>query len=242
MKILAIGNSFSLDATRYLREIAKSKGEDFKVINLYIGACPLRKHYLNILQNKDAYEIQLDGICTGFYTSIQKALASDRWDVVTLQQGSKNSFDYKNYAPYLDLVYQTVKKYSPTSKVYVHQTWSYENGSSVMSELTSYTSATEMIKDVVACYDKMKEQINADGMIRCGELVEMLSQKGLTPLYLKDGHHMSKGIGRYATGLLWYTTLTGKDISDVTFNNFDEEISDSDVLTIKQLVKEIASK
>ena len=70
MKVLAIGNSFSTDATRYLREVAKANGDNFKAINLYIGACPLRKHYLNILQNKDAYEIHVDGIETGFYTSI----------------------------------------------------------------------------------------------------------------------------------------------------------------------------
>ena len=53
MKVLAIGNSFSTDATRYLREVAKANGDNFKAINLYIGACPLRKHYLNILQNKE---------------------------------------------------------------------------------------------------------------------------------------------------------------------------------------------
>ena len=57
MKILAIGNSFSQDATRYLREIAKSNGDKIKVINLFIGGCPLYKHYLNILQNKESYNI-----------------------------------------------------------------------------------------------------------------------------------------------------------------------------------------
>ena len=41
MKVLAIGNSFSQDATRYLHQIAKANQFDLKVVNLYIGGCSL---------------------------------------------------------------------------------------------------------------------------------------------------------------------------------------------------------
>ena len=44
MNILAIGNSFSQDATTYLHQVAKADGEDITVINLYIGGCSLYKH------------------------------------------------------------------------------------------------------------------------------------------------------------------------------------------------------
>ena len=44
MKVLAIGNSYSCDGTRYLWQIAKSAGETITVANLVIGGCPLRKH------------------------------------------------------------------------------------------------------------------------------------------------------------------------------------------------------
>lgn len=44
MKILAIGNSFSQDATRYLQDIAASAGENLFVRNLYIGGCSLEMH------------------------------------------------------------------------------------------------------------------------------------------------------------------------------------------------------
>ena len=238
MKVLAIGNSFSTDATRYLREVAKANGDNFKAINLYIGACPLRKHYLNILQNKEAYEIHVDGIETGFYTSIEKGLASDRWDVVTIQQGSKNSFEYKNYEPYLDLIVKTVRKYCPEAKLIVHQTWSYENGSDVMSELTPYTTSAEMHENVKACYEKMFKQVKADGMIYSGELVQMMLNNGINP-YLNDGLHMSKGLGRYAIALLWYATLTGKDITGISFNHFDEEVNSEDIIKVKNLVKQL---
>ena len=37
MKILAIGNSFSRDATAYLHQLLNSCGVDNRVVNLYIG-------------------------------------------------------------------------------------------------------------------------------------------------------------------------------------------------------------
>ena len=51
-KILAIGNSFSEDATSYLEDIATCGGEDCKVVNLYIGGCSLERHYNNIVGNQ----------------------------------------------------------------------------------------------------------------------------------------------------------------------------------------------
>ena len=44
MNILAIGNSFSQDATRYLKQIGDSSLTDLYVVNLYIGGCPLERH------------------------------------------------------------------------------------------------------------------------------------------------------------------------------------------------------
>ena len=49
MKILAIGNSFSEDACRYIHKIAAADGQNIKTVNLYIGGCPLKTHYYNIL-------------------------------------------------------------------------------------------------------------------------------------------------------------------------------------------------
>ena len=42
MKVLAIGNSFSEDGTRYLYQIAKAAQVDMKVVNLIIGRMPVK--------------------------------------------------------------------------------------------------------------------------------------------------------------------------------------------------------
>ena len=54
IKILAIGNSFSQDATRYLHQFASAAGIDTKVVNLYIGGCPLERHWKNIENDEKA--------------------------------------------------------------------------------------------------------------------------------------------------------------------------------------------
>ena len=61
MNILAIGNSFSEDATRYLHGIARADGETLKVANLYIGGCSLGWHDRNMLSDEKAYELQYNG-------------------------------------------------------------------------------------------------------------------------------------------------------------------------------------
>ena len=55
MKILAIGNSFSEDSTRYLQQIAASAGEELFVRNLYIGGCSLNQHWSNMQSGAAAY-------------------------------------------------------------------------------------------------------------------------------------------------------------------------------------------
>jgi len=69
INVLAIGNSFSQDATRYLRKVAQAAGDDIKVVNLYIGGCPLWRHYKNICEDAPAYSLEIDGESTGFFVS-----------------------------------------------------------------------------------------------------------------------------------------------------------------------------
>ena len=65
MNILAIGNSFSQDATRYLHEIMQAGGVPGRVVNLYIGGCSLERHWRNIENEAKDYEYQLNGRATG---------------------------------------------------------------------------------------------------------------------------------------------------------------------------------
>ena len=223
MKILSIGNSFSQDAQRYLHRLAKIDGVDMKTVNLYIGGCPLRSHYLNILDDTVAYEFQFNGQPTGLKVSIRQALRSDSWDYVTIQQASHDSARFATYEPYLETVAAYVKKYCPTAKLLIHQTWAYENGSQKLMN-QGFATDEEMFAQVEKAYEKAREMISADGLIPAGKAMLTLSKTGL-PVH-RDTYHANFGYGRYLLALVWFKYLTGRDISTNDFNEFDVPVTD----------------
>ena len=86
-----------------------------------------------------------------------------------------------------------------------------------------------------------KKDVKPDVYIPSGELLQLLLSSGIKRVH-RDGYHLSYGIGRYAVGLLWAQIFLGRNIEDYTFASFDEDISDSDIKTVKSCVKKIAEK
>ncbi len=226
MKILSIGNSFSQDAQRYLHPLAKQDGTELKTVNLYIGGCPLQKHYLNMLDDNAVYDFEFNGEKTGIKVSIRQALVSDSWDFITLQQASPFSEKYETYSPYIEALAAYVRKYCPHTKILIHQTWAYEDGSEKLANL-KYASAKEMLSAVCDCYSKAAQNINAYGIIPCGEAMMMALDMGIEKIH-RDTFHASLGAGRYLLALCWYKALTKKDITGNTFNDFDMPVTEQE--------------
>ena len=236
MEILAIGNSFSQDATRYLHGIARADGEKFNVVNLYIGGCSLERHYRNMLSGERAYAIDFNGYGTGFNVSLGEALLNRQWDVITLQQASHFSFNEDTYHPYASALADYVRKCSPKVKIYLHNTWAYERDSQRLLEIAKYETPKKMLEDIVKAYSSAAKVINADGIIPSGQLFDKLLDNGIAQIH-RDTFHASRGAGRYALGLLWYKVLTGKSVLANEFCDFDEPISDGDIKIIKNTVE-----
>ena len=102
LKILSIGNSFTQDPLRYLHDMGKARGVNIKCVNLVIGGCSLERHYRNMLSQKDAYSLEINGESIGFTTDLRMALASDMFDIVTIQQASHFSHMPETYYPYIE--------------------------------------------------------------------------------------------------------------------------------------------
>ena len=240
MDVLSIGNSFSQDATRYASSIAACDGYDLTTVNLYIGGCPLFKHFQNICTDAKEYFLEYNGIQTNFKVSIKEALLNREWDVITLQQVSNTSPNYASYQPYLDELYNYCKKYAPTAKICVHQTWAYEENSHRLVEEQKYEHHVDMFNDIKEAYDQAAEAINASGTIPSGELVYKMCAKGFK--MHRDTFHLSFGVGRYAVGLLWYAYLTGKNITNNTFDQFDVKVTTEEIDAAKATVNEILGR
>jgi hypothetical protein len=239
MNILAIGNSFSHDGTRYLHGIARSDGFEINVANLVIGGCSADMHFRNMLTEREAYDLHYNGESTGFLVSLKEALLNRAWDYVTVQQASHFSFNYETYQPYFAELCAYIRKLCPKAKILVHQTWAYEQGS-VMLANANYSKRGDMFSDVEKSYERLAKEVDAEFTIKSGKLMQMLLENGI-PSVNRDGYHLSYGLGRYAAALLWYALLSKKDVTDNKFCDFDEEVSESDVKIIKKCVKELVN-
>ena len=238
MNILSIGNSFSQDAQRYLHRIAKVDGVILNTYNLFIGGCSLSLHYRNMLSGEKAYMLEMNGESTGFKVSLKEALLNSDWDVVTVQQVSHQSPYYETYQPYLNKIVEYVRLCVPKAKIAIHQTWAYEQDSHRLNVEMGYSNHSNMFKDIEVSYEKAAEAINADLVLPSGKIFQRLIDSGIEKVH-RDTFHASLGLGRYALGLLWYKMLTGNDVINNTFSDFDEEVPQTEIKIAKKCVEEI---
>lgn len=235
-RILAISNSFGVDATRYLYGIARAAKEQVRVVTLYIGGCSLYRHYRNMLSEEKAYEYYINGIRSGLYVSLKEALLLEEWDIVTLQQCSPQSGVYESYFPYLPELSEYVKRLAPAAKQYMHMTWGYAEGSKML-ENSQYESRDEMIFCVRRAYNMAAEAIHADGVIPCLDAMCKLYDEIGDETY-RDGFHASLGIGRYTLALVWFMTLVGKDVEGNRFDDFDVDMTADEIMLARDIARE----
>ena len=241
MNILSIGNSFSQDAQRYLHRIARADKVELNTFNLYIGGCPLSLHYQNMLSEERRYTLEMNGSSTGFYVSLKEGLLNREWDVVTIQQVSTQSPYYDTYQPYLEKIVEYIRLLAPKAKIAVHQTWAYEQGSHGLNVQMGYSDHKQMLRHIMHAYQTAAEHVGADYVIPAGEVLGALQEAGVGKVH-SDTKHASRGFGRYALGLVWYRFLTGNDIAQNAFCDFDEEVTAEQIAVAKKCVLEIADK
>ena len=238
MKILSIGNSFSQDAQRYLHGIAASAGDVAKCVNLYIGGCTLKAHYVNLFAQNNLYNLSVNGEALNIYVNIREVLLSDDWDVITLQQQSLNSCKFDTMRPYIKKIADEIRFLCPNAKLYLHQTWGYENGSQKLAN-AGYTTMSDMFFDIRSSYAEAFDFIDADGIIPSGEAMLALCDAGVKAH--RDTFHATLGAGRYLLGLVWFEKLFGKSCIDNTFSDFDEQIDAKTLALCKKIAHEMSS-
>ena len=211
IKILAIGNSFSQNAT----ELLQLFDNELYVRNLYIGGCSLAMHCENIKKDAKVYDYQENGAkLYPFKISVKDALLSEKWDYVSVQQVSGYSGKEKSYYPYIEELVEYVKKYSNVEIVF-HQTWAYDNYSTHPHFKLYDNDRQIMFKQIVETTRMIAEKEGLR-MIPVGEAIEKLRGNDLfVPenggLSLTcDGFHLSENYGRFLAAAVWLKFFTGE--------------------------------
>jgi len=242
VRLLAIGNSFSKNATRYLPDIVKAAGDQLTFQHICIGGCPLEKHW----KNAEAFQKG----STQVMASAWSALTAEKWDFVTIQQYSMYSFKIETYRPYAKLLHDYIKGKNPQAALLIHETWAYREDDPLFKKTMTQQ---EMYWRVRNAYETIASELGCR-IIPSGDAFENARTdpdwKGVFPdpkfdykrtqypdlpdqthslhagySWKKagnkwklniDGHHAGPA-GEYLAAAVWYETLFGKSIVGNTF-------------------------
>ena len=128
MKVLTIGNSFTWSLGEHFPAIAKAQGDTLKLVFANHGGCSIQRHW------KYVTEEEADAAKKYYRIGKKKAklrdvLASEKWDIISIQQVSSRSHVKGSFYPELDKLVAYVKKHAPESRIVFQQTWSYRSDS-----------------------------------------------------------------------------------------------------------------
>ena len=256
MKTLMIGNSFSICVLKYMPSVAAELGCDLDLASLYIGGCPLQKHaaniaaseytdfrpylvtwnYASLADQSAAPFVSLLGGEKNDHANIPPVLAADKWDVVTIQQASHESWSWDTYYPWANMVIDAIRKYAPQARIVVQQTWSYCNADARICDKETHGPGSwgfdqlGMYERLTANYTKLASE-NGFDIIPTGKAVQLYrARRPVTEVaedvvgnFWKDENgvdrvdaiHLNLD-GAYLQACVWTAKLFGADVTKLT--------------------------
>lgn len=219
VRVLAIGNSFSVDVVEQnLHQLASEQGTTLVIGNLYIGGCSLQKHLVNMKGNKRAYsyrKVDENGKRTvQAKYAISRALSDEPWDYIMVQQVSGLSGVYASYGSTLSELLSLVRKeVAATTKFVMLQPWAYQHDSQHQNfsiynydQQKMYKSITKSVKAVVSDKD-----YDLHAVVPTGTAVQNARTKFGDRL-TRDGFHLEMRLGRYIGACTMCEVLLGKSV------------------------------
>ena len=237
LKILMIGNSYSEQMVKFMPPIAKDLGLGLDVCSLYIGGCSLERHWQNVCAPTSTPYVVTRASTDGrkhqkSKGNVPAVLASEKWDVVTIQQASHHSWVKDSYHPSGDDLVKYIRENAPQAKVVVHETWSYTPWDKRLKGWK--IDQDEMYEKLHAAYGDFAKQHGLD-VIPTGTAVQLV-RKELPVKYTEnslggdvvgscsfverngkwtpkgDVFHMGRD-GNYLQALVWTAKLFGADVT-----------------------------
>lgn len=174
IKILAVGNSFSISAGRLMPSFALADGNGIKFTSACIGGCSLERHCQELEKseadpNSRPYDYTIWHIANGRVRlewvsekrggTLIDMLKDDVYDVITIQQASHFSWKPETYQPFADTLIARLRAEQPQAKILVQQTWSYRCQDGRLQPGSEWgIDQTEMYNRLDAAYRKLADQ------------------------------------------------------------------------------------
>lgn len=256
LKVLMIGNSYADDAINYAYEIARSAGipaENILIADIYIGGCSLDTHWQNAQSGAAVYRFGLekegwfDGNSYQNWT-MERAIKYADWDFITLQQNSGNSGKESAYANLqnlmnyvLGIATDTVNNpnANPNVKLVWHQTWAYAQNSANEGFREYGRNQMTMYNAILSCLQSQVLTKDFAAVIPNGTAIQNARTSFLGDRLTRDEYdHLSYDAGRYMAAMGLVGTLTGRDMTAVTWkptdSGFEFIMSDEAIAVCKE--------
>ena len=224
LKILLVGNSFSVDTMEHTANIASNLGiKDINFCTLYVGGCSIDMHYKHAVADMPIYKLYTnigDGWSCEEEFTISNAVILDDWDWIVIQHGTYGTSRYTSPECYDNLtpLIRYIKERAPkNTKIAFNLTWIGEPTSN-HHEIVSYNGdvATMRQKLIEVTKKMVLENPQIDLLIPTGTAIEnaRTSQIGLLT---RDGYHLSMDVGRFIAGLTFICKITGLNPNDISW-------------------------
>lgn len=246
IRILAIGNSFSVDAMEYLYGILWDLGYRNIILgDMYKAGCSLEEHAGWFADNEGSHYTLYQNTTektSGEWIKIAKykpldALHDADWDFITMQQGSKNTGLEDTFEPYLGNLIAIVTRECPDAKLFWHMTWAYHRESDHAAfpsygsdQMTMYNAIVNAVKTKVLAREEFVS------VIPNGTAVQNMRTSFLADNLTRDGYHLSLREGRFLAALTYAKILTGCDLTDISYTPEQYDYDDLLVVAIKDAV------
>lgn len=221
LKILSIGNSFTVDTQEYVYQIANSLGIDnIELGSLVIDNATLATHATNAQSDTAAYSYYTN--TTGTWSvannyKISTAVTSTNWDYITFEQASGNSGQASTYDNLTTLL-SKIKTLNNTASYVWNMTWAYQQTSTNSAFVNYGNNQITMFESIVnAVQTKIDTNADIDRVIPVGTAIQNARSSIIGDTLTRDGQNLTYGIGRYIAGLCFVKSLTGIRIDDVSF-------------------------
>jgi hypothetical protein len=192
VKVLAVGNSFTLNATQYLSDIVKESGHELVMSKATIGGSRLEEHYARAMIHEadpeDAagkpYVLKVDGVSVA--ASLKQMLLSQTWDFVTIQQASPDSYRIETYRPYARNLHDYIKSHAPQVHVVFHQTWAYREDDDEI--FINGFDQEKMFQGLTVAYHTVAQEIGIPRIIPVGNAFRLAAESPAWR-YVKDPNY-----------------------------------------------------
>ena len=264
LKVLMIGNSFSLQMVPSMPPITKDLGLKLDICSMFVGGCSLERHWQNVCApTSTPYSVTRattdGGERKAYKGNIPSVLASEKWDVVTIQQASHFSWKSETYHPWGDNLVKYIREKAPQAKIVVHETWSYTPWDGRLAEWK--IDQTEMYEKLHSAYADFAKEYGFD-IIPTGTAVQLVRKElpvrytenslggdivGSCKFVEKDGKWIPEGDvfhmghdGDYLQALVWTAKLFGADVTKCSYK--PDKMTDSRATFLRQMAMKAAGR